>query len=61
MVIHETTISIGVIVGSGAGGYFAKNLGLHWPYWFALIVLAAGFFAQLILLLNGKYVREATK
>ena len=61
MVIHETTISIGVIVGSGAGGYFAKNVGLHWPYWFALILLAAGFTAQLILLLKGKYIREAAK
>jgi len=61
MVIHETTISIGIIVGSGAGGYFAKNVGLHWPYWFALILLAVGFFVQLILLLNGKYTREATK
>jgi len=61
MVIHETTISIGVIVGSGAGGYFAKNLGLHWPYWFALVLLAAGFVAQLILLLKGKYTREAAK
>jgi MFS family permease len=61
MVIHETTISIGIIVGSGAGGYFAKNLGLHWPYWFALILLAAGFVIQLILLMKGKYTREAAK
>jgi len=61
MVIHETTISIGVIVGSGAGGYFAKNLGLHWPYWFALILMGVGFFAQLILMLNGKFMRKITK
>ena len=61
MIIHETTISIGVIVGSGAGGYFAKNVGLHWPYWFALILLAAGFVLQLILLLKGKYTREVAK
>jgi len=61
MVIHETTISIGVIVGSGAGGYFAKNVGLHWPYWFALILMAAGFVLQLILLLKGKYTREVSK
>jgi predicted MFS family arabinose efflux permease len=61
MVIHETTISIGVIVGSGAGGYFAKNVGLYWPYWFALILMAAGFVLQLILLLKGKYKQEAAK
>jgi predicted MFS family arabinose efflux permease len=61
MVIHETTISIGVIVGSGAGGYFAKNLGLYSPYWFALILLAVGFVAQLMLLLKSKYTREAKK
>jgi MFS family permease len=61
MVIHETTLSLGVVVGSGAGGYFAKNLGLLWPYWFALILLAAGFFAQLTLLLKGKYTAVAPK
>ena len=58
MVIHETTLSFGIVVGSGAGGYFAKNLGLYWPYWFALILLAGGFFAQLALLLNGKCTCE---
>jgi MFS family permease len=61
MVIHESTLSLGVVVGSGAGGYFAKNMGLYWPYWFALILLAAGFFAQLALLLKGKYAPEAAK
>jgi len=61
MVIHETTLSLGVIVGSGAGGYFAKNVGLYWPYWFALILLAVGFVFQLILLLKGKYTREGAK
>jgi predicted MFS family arabinose efflux permease len=61
MVIHETTLSFGIVVGSGAGGYFAKNLGLYWPYWFALILLACGFFAQLALLLNGKYTSDAAK
>jgi MFS family permease len=62
MVIHETTISIGVIVGSGAGGYFAKNVGLHWPYWFALILLAAGFLAQLVLQnLRGRDDRQRSE
>ena len=61
MVIHETTLSLGIVVGSGAGGYFAKNLGLHWPYWFALILLATSFCVQLILLLKGERTAEATK
>jgi MFS family permease len=55
MVIHETTISIGIIVGSGSGGYFAKNVGLYWPYWFAIILLAVGLVIQLVLLLKSKY------
>ena len=61
MVVHETTISIGIIVGSGSGGYFAKNVGLYWPYWFALILLTVGFVIQLILLLKGKYSRKIAK
>jgi MFS family permease len=61
MIIHETTLSLGVVVGSGAGGYFAKNLGLLWPYWFAMILLAVGFVIQLILLLKGQYERELAK
>jgi len=46
MSIHEVTISLGVIVGSGTGGYLAKHLGVYHPYWFAVIVLTLGFFAQ---------------
>lgn len=61
MVIHETTLSLGIVVGSGAGGYFAKNVGLYWPYWFAMILLAVGFVIQLILLLKGRYIRELAK
>ncbi|MHC4160210.1 MAG: MFS transporter [Planctomycetota bacterium] len=59
MIIHETTISIGIIVGSGSGGYFAKNVGLYWPYWFAMILLTAGFVIQLTILMKGKYTRES--
>ena len=58
MVIHETTLSLGVIVGSGAGGYLAKNLDIYWPYWFALILLAVGFLVQLVLLAKGRYAPE---
>jgi predicted MFS family arabinose efflux permease len=46
MAIHEATISVGVIVGSGAGGNLSKNLGIYWPYWFAVIVIAFGLTAQ---------------
>ncbi len=52
MVIHEATISVGIIVGSGMGGYLAKNVGLYQPYWFSLALVAAGFLTQIILLLT---------
>ena len=61
MVIHETTLSLGIVVGSGAGGYFAKNVGLYWPYWFVMILLAVGFVIQIILLLKGKYKLDTIK
>jgi len=46
MAIHEVTISLGVIVGSGSGGYLAGHYGVYQPYWFAVIVLALGLAAQ---------------
>lgn len=46
MAIHEVTISLGIIVGAGSGGYLAENYGSYWPYWFAVIVLALGLTAQ---------------
>jgi predicted MFS family arabinose efflux permease len=61
MAIHETTICLGIVVGSGAGGYLAKNVGLYSPYWFTLILLAVGLLAQLILLLESKYIRNPAK
>jgi len=48
MAIHEVTISLGVIVGAGAGGYLSGNFGIYWPYWFSIIVLALGLIAQVI-------------
>ena len=48
MAIHEVTLSLGVIVGSGAGGYLSKNVGIYTPYWFAVIVLALGLVAQVV-------------
>jgi predicted MFS family arabinose efflux permease len=59
MVIHEATISIGIIVGSGAGGYLAKNIGLYEPYWFAFALVAAGFFIHLTLLLHSRQKQKA--
>jgi MFS family permease len=49
MAIHEVTLSLGVIVGSGAGGYLSKNFGIYSPYWFAVIVLALGLIAQVVI------------
>lgn len=48
MAIHEVTLSLGVVVGSGAGGVLSGNVGTYWPYWFAIAVLAAGLVAQII-------------
>ncbi len=48
MAIHEVTLSLGVIVGSGAGGYLSRKFGIYSPYWFAVIILALGLMAQLI-------------
>ncbi|MHC4510791.1 MAG: MFS transporter, partial [Planctomycetota bacterium] len=46
MAIHEVTLSLGVIVGSGAGGYLSGNVGPYSPYWFAVGILALGVIAQ---------------
>jgi len=48
MAIHEVTLSLGVILGSGAGGYLSRSFGIYWPYWFAIIVLALGLIAQVV-------------
>jgi MFS family permease len=49
MAIHEVTLSAGVVVGAGTGGYLSANFGIYWPYRFSLIVLAVGLTAQLAL------------
>ncbi|MBN1806963.1 MAG: MFS transporter [Sedimentisphaerales bacterium] len=49
MAIHEAALSLGVIVGAGAGGYLSGNFGIYWPYWFSMIILALGFIAQTII------------
>lgn len=48
MAIHEVTLSMGIVVGSGAGGYLAANVGLYSPYWFAVGILVLGVVAQAI-------------
>ena len=48
MAIHEVTLSLGIIVGSGAGGYLSGHVGPYSPYWFAAGVLALGTIAQVI-------------
>jgi predicted MFS family arabinose efflux permease len=48
MAIHEVTISLGVIVGAGAGGYLSGNFGIYRPYWFSIIVLALGLIVQVV-------------
>ncbi|MHC4726247.1 MAG: MFS transporter [Planctomycetota bacterium] len=49
MAIHEVSISLGVIVGAGAGGYLSGNFGIYSPYWFSIIVLALGLIAQVVI------------
>ncbi len=50
MVIHEVTLSLGIVVGSGTGGFIARNFGTYYPYWFNFALLSAGFIAQIILM-----------
>ena len=62
MAIHEVTISLGVIVGAGAGGYLSGNFGIYLPYWFSIIILALGLIAQVILwifLKSSRYSQPA--
>ncbi|MBN2269130.1 MAG: MFS transporter [Sedimentisphaerales bacterium] len=58
MAIHEATISLGVIIGSGTGGYLSWRYGAYSPYWFAIIVLAIGLLAQLVVY-AGPRIRRA--
>ncbi len=61
MMIHEATISLGVMVGSAAGGYLASNFGTYQPYWFALVLVGAGFLAQVLLIPRNKVMSEAAQ
>jgi len=46
MAIHETVISLGLTIGSAAGGYLCEHVGLYWPYWFAAAVVILGMIGQ---------------
>jgi MFS family permease len=54
MVIHETVISTGLMVGSLAGGYLAEHVGLYAPYWFAVVLVGLGMAGQMALHLTAK-------
>jgi len=58
MAIHEVTLSLGVIVGAGAGGYISRNYGIYWPYWFSIIVLALCLIAQVVIWVAVKSSRH---
>jgi MFS family permease len=47
--IHETTLCLGMLIGSLAGGYLSENVGPYSPYWFGFFVVAGGLGAQLVI------------
>ncbi|MGE5294606.1 MAG: MFS transporter [Solirubrobacterales bacterium] len=49
MAIHETVISLGLTIGSAAGGYLCDHAGLYAPYWFAIGVIALGMVGQVVI------------
>jgi MFS family permease len=46
MAIHEIVISLGLTIGSAAGGYLCEHVGLYAPYWFAVVVIVLGMVGQ---------------
>ncbi len=57
MAIHEVTLSLGIIVGSGTGGYLAENFSDYDPYWFVVAALAIGLLAQVVIWTVGRKTR----
>ena len=47
MAIHEIVISVGLTIGSLAGGYLAEHIGLYAPYWFAVALVGLGVATQM--------------
>ena len=46
MAIHEIVISLGLTIGSLAGGYLAEHIDLYAPYWFAIGLVGLGVATQ---------------
>ncbi len=66
MAIHELVISLGIAIGSGTGGYLAKNVGDYAPYWFAIVLVGLGGVLQLAIhftsrLLAGRQERKEAR
>jgi MFS family permease len=49
MAIHEIAISLGLTIGSFAGGYLAEHVGLYAPYWFAVGLVGLGAGVQTVI------------
>ena len=58
MAIHELVISIGIIVGSGTGGYLGKHYGGYSPYWFAIAVVCLGVVVELTIHLTSSFLAK---
>jgi MFS family permease len=54
MAIHEIVISLGLTIGSAAGGYLAERAGLYAPYWFAVAVVGVGMVGQMAIHLASR-------
>lgn len=46
MAIHETTLSLGMIIGSLFGGFLSDHFTRYTPYWFGFAIVLAGLAAQ---------------
>ncbi|MCX5647308.1 MAG: MFS transporter [Phycisphaerae bacterium] len=54
MAIHEIVISLGLTIGSLAGGYLAEHVGLYTPYWFALGLVGLGTVVQMAIHIGAR-------
>jgi MFS family permease len=54
MAIHEIVISLGLTIGSAAGGYLAEHAGLYSPYWFAVGVVGLGMIGQTVIHIGSR-------